>query len=164
MSNGLLNPSWPPSLTPKCFWLWVCMVTGACPSSASPSTWRSPAHHLRPCLWAEEWPAQCPRSRSRWSQTMSQTSTITALGTWAVRLHYKAETRRLVDRKHTTKCLQTTRCSQCWPTDSTRLHRLNRHLNRLAKMRLIQLLSLEKFEFWQHLLLNGCIFDRFYFQ
>lgn len=95
--------------------LWVCIVTGACPSSASPSTWRSPARRLRPCLWAEGWPVPCPRSRSRWSRTMTRTSTTTGPGTWAVRPHYKAETWCLDDRKTTTLCGQTTECSQCWP-------------------------------------------------
>lgn len=94
----LLHPPWPPPSAPQCFWPWVCMVTGACPSSASPSTWRSPARRPRPCPWAEGWPAPCPRSRSRWSRTTTRTSTTTALGTWAARPRYKADARCLVDR------------------------------------------------------------------
>lgn len=93
------DATWPSSLPQSLsvFWPWACMVTGACPSSASPSTWRSPARRLRPCRWAEGWPAPCPRSRSRWSRTTTRTSTTTARGTWAARPRCEAETGRLVD-------------------------------------------------------------------
>lgn len=81
------------------------------PSLASPSTWRSPARRLRPCLWAEGWPAPCPRSRSRWSRTTTRTWTPTGLGTWAVRPRYEADARCLVDR--------ITLTARCGPNRST---------------------------------------------
>lgn len=76
---------------PWLVFLALCVVTQTCPSSASLSTWRSPVHHPQPCPWAEGWPAPCPKSRLRWSQTTTQTWTATGTGTWTVRPHYEGQ-------------------------------------------------------------------------
>lgn len=114
----------PPPVTSQCRWLSVCMITAACPFSASPFTWRSPARHLRPPLWPEGWPVPCPRSRSRWSQTTTQTSSPTGRGTWAVRPRYKAEKLVCCWQNNAHYVVLSSEYSQCWPIDGTRGHRL----------------------------------------
>lgn len=82
---GHQAPSFPPSplFSFDCDGRFV--VTAACPSSASPSTWRSHARRLRPCPWAEGCPAPCPRSKLRWSRTTTRTWISRGGGTWAVK-------------------------------------------------------------------------------
>lgn len=102
----------PPSVPLGGSWRWVCcMVTGTYPSSASPSTWRSRAHRLPPCRWDVGCPAQCLRSKSRWNQTTTRTTTTTGRGTWVAKP--RCNVLALV------WCAGAQRCHS-WPRDSTR--------------------------------------------
>lgn len=121
----MMPPGWaptsPPAPVPRPVSVFGCgcLVTGACPSSASPSTWRSPVRRLRPRPRVEGWPAQCPRSRSRWSRTTTRTSTTSGPGTWAVRPRYK-KTAEVSLTEQRALCGQTPACSQCWPAGGAR--------------------------------------------